>query len=418
MPDFYDRYEHRTPGSREASLFRDLRSILSVGKSRTSTLRAQLKGIAIDALKTRADLAQIPVMRRSQLRALQKDLPPFGGACAKRPGALLRLLVSPDMISYPEGQGKDWWGAARALFAAGIRKSDIVLSCFSESLIVEPWMIESGARALGVAIIPARPGNMEFLREVVAHVKPGAFCGDAENLKACLAKNSALRSRPTTLRCALVPGRGVLKTAKEAISAHGIAVFEAYTLGEVGIVAFETVAHEGLIVNEGLIVEIVKPGTNDPLPDGHVGEVVVTRLNADYPLLRFGTEDLSAALAGQSSCGRTNMRLAGFLGNAARPAEIAGKSIDPAAIAEIGKRLPDVGRLRLVVGSKAPDEVMILKVESKTDSPWLREKLAHTLQSVTQLPGRVEIVAPGTLPNDGQIICDERVGRTTESTHA
>ena len=172
------------------------------------------------------------------------------------------------------------------------------------------------------------------------------------------------------------------------------------------------------VVNEGLIVEIVKPGTNDPVPDGHVGEVVVTRLNADYPLLRFGTGDLSATLGGQSSCGRTNMRLAGFLGYAAQPAEIDGKSIDPVAIAEICKRHSDVGRLRLIVGSKGPDEALILKVESKTNSPSLREKLAHMLQSVTQLRARVEVVEPGSLPNDGQIICDERVKRTTESTPA
>ncbi len=381
-------------------------------------LRSQLKGIAVDALKTRADLAQIPVLRRSELWTLQKDLPPFGGACATRPGALLRLLVSPDMIFYPEGQAKNWWGSARALFAAGIRKSDIILSCFSESMMVEACMIELGARALGAAIIPARSGNMEFLREVVAHVKPGAFCGDAENLKTCLQKSAALRSKPMTLRCALVPGRGVAKSTKEAIAAHGIAVFEAYAVGEVGMVAFETDPHEGLVVNEGLIVEIVKPGTNDPVPDGHVGEVVVTRLNADYPLLRFGTGDLSATLGGQSSCGRTNMRLAGFLGYAAQPAEIDGKSIDPVAIAEICKRHSDVGRLRLIVGSKGPDEALILKVESKTDSPSLREKLAHMLQSVTQLRARVEVVEPGSLPNDGQIICDERVKRTTESTPA
>jgi phenylacetate-CoA ligase len=418
MPDFYDRYEHRTPGSREATLLRDLRSILSVGKSRASTLRAQLKGIAVDALKTRADLAQIPVLRRSELRALQKDLPPFGGACATRPGALLRLLVSPDMNSYPEGQAKDWWGAARALFAAGIRKSDLIISCFSEMMFVESCMIESGARALGSAIVPVRSGNMEFFCETAAHVKSGAFCGDAEGFKTCLAKSTKLGRKPTTLRCAFVPGRGVAKATKEAIAAHGIAVFEAYALGEVGIVAFETDAHEGLIVNEGLIVEIVKPGTNDPVPNGHVGEVVVTRLNADYPLLRFGTEELSATLSGQSSCGRTNMRLAGFLGHVAQPAEVDGKSIDPVAIAEIGKRHPDVGCLRLIVGSQGPDEVMVLKVESKTNSPSLRANLAHMLQSVTHLPGRVEIVEPGTLPNDGRIICDERVKRTSETTRA
>jgi phenylacetate-CoA ligase len=418
MPDFYDRYEHRAPGSREASLLRDLRCILNVGRSRASTLRSQLKGIAVDALKTRADLAQIPVLRRSELRALQKDLPPFGGACATRPGALLRLLVSPDMNSYPEGQAKDWWGAARALFAAGMRKNDLILSCFSETMFVESCMIESGARALGSAVIPARSGNLELFCDVVAHVKPNAFCGDADNLQTCLAKSAALRSKPATLRRALVPGRGVVKATKEAIAAHGIAVFEAYALGEVGIVAFETDAHEGLIVNEGLIVEIVKPGTNDPVPDGEVGEVVVTRLNADYPLLRFGTEDLSARLSGQSSCGRSNMRLAGFLGGAAQPAEVDGKLIYPSVIAEIGKRHPDVGRLRLILSSKDPDEVMILKVESRNDSPSLREKLAHMLQSVTQVQGRVEVVEPGTLPNDGKIICDERMKRTTEPTRA
>jgi phenylacetate-CoA ligase len=340
MSDFYDRYEHRPPGSRESALLRDLRGILSVGRSRASTLRSQLKGIVIDSLKTRANLAQIPILRKSDLRALQKDHPPFGGACTTRPGALMRLLVSHEMVCYPEGQAKDWWGAARALYAAGIRKGDLILSCFSDHALIESCMIEAGARALGCPVIPMRPTNIELLLDTMAYLQPAAFCGEAESLKLLVETAAALGQKPMPLRHALLLGRGVPPILKKEITAFGLDVYEAYAFSDLGIVAFESAAHEGLIVNEGLLVEIVRPGTNEPVSQGEVGEVVVTRLNADYPLLRFGTEDLSAMLRGPSPCGRTNMRLAGSMGAVSQPAQFDGtwaEGAEPDKLAQDGK---------------------------------------------------------------------------------
>jgi phenylacetate-CoA ligase len=209
MSDFYDRYEHRAPGSREAALLRDLRGILGVGKSRAATLRAQLKGIVLDSLKTRADLAQIPILRKSELRALQKEHPPFGGACTTRTGGLKRLLVSHEMVCYPEGQAKDWWGAARALYAAGIRKGDLILNCFSDRALVESYMIEAGARALGCPIIPARGIDTEFLLHSLSYLQPTALCGDAESVKIVVEKSLTRGRKPRTLRHAFLLGRSI-----------------------------------------------------------------------------------------------------------------------------------------------------------------------------------------------------------------
>lgn len=307
MPDYYDRYEKRAPRARETALLRDLRGILGVAKPRAASLRLQLKGVEIDEIRTRSDLAQIPVLRKADLARRQKELPPFGGASSTRPAALQHLLMSPDHSFHFAGHARDWWNAGRALFAAGIRKGDIVLNCFSYHFAPEGHMMDCGLRALGCPIIPAGNDDVEATLAVIDHFQPVAYCGPADFLAALLFKRD--KGNSSTLKRAFLDASVASTAVKSKISAHGLDAFEAYMTPDLGVVAYQSEADDALIVNEGLIVEILKPGTGEPLPPGELGEIVVTRLNADYPLLRFATGDLSAIVGGQSPCGRTNMRI-------------------------------------------------------------------------------------------------------------
>jgi phenylacetate-CoA ligase len=405
MADSYDRYEKRAPRSRDVALLRDLRGILSVSRSRAAVLRTQLKGIEIDTLKTRADLAQIPVMRKSELTARQTETLPFGGACGTRPGALQRLLMSPGPIFQPEGHAKDWWNSARALFAAGIRKGDIILNCFSYHFTPDGHMIDCGARALGCPVIPAGHSDIEATLAVIDHYRPVAYCGPAAYLGVLMAKSAAGAHEISSIQRAFVADDKTALARKMDLSTHGIALYEAYMTGDLGVVAYESDARGALIVNEGLIVEIVKPGTNEPLPVGEVGEIVVTRLNADYPLLRFGTGDLSCVIAGPSSCGRTNMRIRSPMGRVDESVEIAGRIIAPSHVLEIGAGHADLQHMRLIVRDR---DLLVLQVESAVEGPVLRDKLTAALFSVTKIRGMVEIVPPGSLSNDDRLIRDER----------
>lgn len=309
MTDYFDRYERRPPRSREAALLRDLRGILNVAKSRAGSLRVQLKDIEIDSLKSRADLARIPVLRGEELKTRQKEMPPFGGACATRPAALQHLLMSALDSFQPQGQAKDWWNSGRALFAAGIRKGDIVLNSFSYHFVTEGHMFDSGCRALGCPVIPGGGGDVSMALAAIDHYVPVAYCGPAEFLSLLLDKAATGRHRTGAVKRALLSAMATATDARQDLVSRGVECYEAYATPELGVVAYETVAGEPLVINEGLVVEIVRPGTDEPLPAGQLGEIVVTRLNADYPLLRFGTGALSAIVPGLSPCGRTNMRL-------------------------------------------------------------------------------------------------------------
>lgn len=405
MADYYDRYERRASRSREVALLRDLRGILSVSKARATTLRMQLKGIEVDEIKTRADLARIPVLRKSDLIARRKETSPFGGACGTRPGALRHLLMSRDRTFQPAGHAKDWWNSARALFAAGIRKGDIVLNCFPYHFSPDGHMIDCGSRALGCPIIPAGDSDIEAAKAVIDHYGPAAYCGPADYLKTLLDMSLACGRPITTIKRAFFGSSLTFSLRQSDFAEHDIVPYTAYATGDLGVVAYESDARDGLIVNEGLIVEIVKPGTNDPLRAGQIGEIVVTRLNADYPLLRFGTGDLSYVVAGQSACGRTNMRIRGPLGGVDESVEIAGRIIVPAHVAEIAARHADVGRLRLLVSGR---DQLTLQAESGVDGVALRDTLAEAFFAATKIKSMVEIAPPGSLPDDGLLICDER----------
>jgi phenylacetate-CoA ligase len=408
VPEHYDRQETRSAASRENTLFRDLRGVLKIAKPRAPALRAQLKGVDLESLKTRSDLAAIPVVRKSDLKAMQEETPPFGGLTASRASTLKRLLVSPGPIFEPEGHAKDWWGAARAFFAAGFRKGDIVINCFSYHLTPGGHIMESGALALGCPVIPAGVGNTDQQVEAIRYLKPAGYAGTPDFLKVLLDRARELNSDGSSIKRALVSGAALPGTLRQELKERGVTVYQNYGTADLGVIAYESEQSEGLIVNEGLIVEIVRPGTGEPVPIGEVGEVVVTRLNADYPLLRFATGDLSAFLPGTSRCGRTNMQLRGWLGRADQTTKVKGMFVHPSQVAEVQKHHPELIRVRLVVTRKGEQDVMTLRAEAKGTGNGLCEAVGSTLQAVTKLRGAVEVVAPGTLPNDGKVIADER----------
>jgi len=408
VPEHYDRQETRSAASRENTLFRDLRGVLKIAKPRAPALRAQLKGIDLESLKTRSDLAAIPVVRKSDLKAMQEETPPFGGLTASRASTLKRLLVSPGPIFEPEGHAKDWWGAARAFFAAGFRKGDIVINCFSYHLTPGGHIMESGALALGCPVIPAGVGNTDQQVEAIRYLKPAGYAGTPDFLKILLDRARELKSDGSSIKRALVSGAALPGTLRKELKERGVTVYQNYGTADLGVIAYESEHSEGMIVNEGLIVEIVRPGTGEPIPIGEVGEVVVTRLNADYPLLRFATGDLSAFLPGTSRCGRTNRQLKGWLGRADQTTKVKGMFVHPSQIAEVQKHHPELIRVRLVVTRKGEQDVMTLRAEAKGTGNGLCEAVGSTLQAVTKLRGAVEVVAPGTLPNDGKVIADER----------
>nr|WP_184770434.1 AMP-binding protein [Aminobacter lissarensis] len=403
----YDAGETQEPEAREAALFARLGSLLEGAQSDTPALHRQLGGIALDGLVDRTALQQVPVIRKSELLALQAENPPFAGLTPTRPGALKRLLVSPGPIFDPEGRGDDWWGSARALFAAGMRKQDIVHNAFSYHLTPGGHMMESGAHALGCAVIPAGVGNTEQQVEAIAVLKPSGYIGTPDFLKILLDRMTATGT-VSSFRHALVSGAAFPASLQQEIADAGIDAYQAYATAELGVAAYETTARSGLVVNEGLIVEIVRPGTDEAVTDGEVGEVVVTRLSPEYPLLRFGTGDLSRVLSGPSACGRTNMRLAGWMGRADQRTKVKGMFVDPAQIAAIGRKFPVLGRLRLVVSRQAEQDVMLLKAEAGSTADGLQGELEAALQAATKMRGSVEIVARGSLPNDGKVIADER----------
>jgi phenylacetate-CoA ligase len=367
-----------------------------------------LAGVTAHDVNSRAALAKLPVLHKADIAALQKDTPPFGGLNVTPPGKVRRLLMSPGPVVEPEGQGTDWYGAARALFAAGFRPGDIVHNSFAYHLTPGGFILESGAHALGCAVIPGGVGNTEQQLDAIAHYKPAGYVGTPDFLKILLDTAEKSGKDASSIKRALVSGAALPASLREELGRRGVAVLQCYATAELGVIAYESEAREGMIVNESLIVEIVRPGTGDPVPEGEVGEVVVTSFNPDYPMIRLGTGDLSALLPGLSPCGRTNVRIKGWMGRADQTAKVKGMFVHPKQIAEVAQRHPEVTKLRLVVGRESEQDTMTLMAESAARDASLESAIAATLQSVTKLKGAVRLVAPGALPNDGKVIADER----------
>ena len=327
------------------------------------------------------------MLRKSELSALQKANPPFGGFNVTAAGEVKRLLLSPGPIFEPEGAGADWWGAARALYAAGFRAGDIALNTFAYHLTPGGFIMESGAHAIGCAVIPAGPGNTEQQLEAIAHLKPSCYLGTPDFLKILLDAAAKAGKDASSLKRGLVSGAALPASLRQELAGRGVAVLQCYATADVGVIAYESDAREGMIVNEHLIVEIVRPGTGDPVADGEVGEVVVTSFNRDYPMIRLATGDLSAVMAGVSPCGRTNMRIKGWMGRADQTTKVKGMFVHPGEIAEVARRHPALGRVRLTVTRADEQDAMTLSAECATPEPGLADAVAATLQAVTKLRG-------------------------------
>jgi phenylacetate-CoA ligase len=407
MTDHYDALETRPPALREAELFSRLPDTLR--KAMAAPAYAEhLKGIDSAGVTSRAALARLPVLRKADLPALHKAAPPFGGFVSGRPGSFGRLFTSPGPIYEPEPVHADPWRGARALFAAGFRPGDVVLNTFSYHLTPGGFIFDASARALGCAVIPAGPGNTEAQFELIEAYRPVGYSGTPDFLKILLDAADAAGRDLSSIKRALVSGAAFPKSLQEEINSRGVDAYQAFGTADLGLVAFETEAREGMVVNEDLILEIVRPGTGEPVAEGDVGEIVVTSLDPDHSWIRLAIGDLTAALPGASPCGRTGMRIKGWMGRADQTIKVKGMFVRPEQIVEIAKRHPELGRLRLVVTREGESDVMTLKAEAANPDTTLREAVNTTLRSVTKLGGTVDWVAPRSLPNDGKVIADER----------
>jgi phenylacetate-CoA ligase len=403
--DHFDTLETRDAAAREADLFARLSA--NIARAMTAPGWAKhLAGIDPKSVTDRAALAQLPLLRKASLPALQKETPPFGGFNVTPPGKAKRLFMSPGPIFEPEGQRGDY-NAARALFAAGIREGDVAINCFSYHLTPGAFILEAGVHALGCAVIPGGVGNTEAQLDAIAQLKPSAYVGTPDFLKILLDAAEKTAKDASSIKRGLVSGAALPASLRKELGDRGVAVKQTYAVAEVGVISYESDA-QGMIVNEDMILEIVRPGTGDPLAEGEVGEVVVTSFNPDYPMIRLATGDMSAVLAGQSPCGRTNMRIKGWMGRADQTAKVKGMFVRPEQIAEIAKRHPELIRVRLVVSRENEQDAMTLMAECATPSDGFEQTITETLQSVSKLKGAVKFVSPGSLPNDGKVIADER----------
>jgi phenylacetate-CoA ligase len=409
MTEYFDLLEIRDPELREREQMQALARQLAHAKAHAPAFARLLAHVTPADVRDRAALAQLPVTRKSELLGLQKGDRPFGGFATTRWGGAARVFASPGPIYEPEGARPDYWRFARALFAAGFRAGDLVHNGFSYHLTPAGSMLETGAHALGCTVFPGGTGQTELQVAAMADLAPNGYVGTPSFLKIILEKADEQRVPLPTLTKALVSGEAFPASVRESFAARGIAGCQAYASADLGSIAYETPAHEGLVVDEGVLVEIVRPGTGDPVAPGEVGEVVVTTLfNTDYPLIRFGTGDLSALLPGRSPCGRTNVRIKGWLGRADQTTKVKGMFVHPSQVADVARRHPEVVKARLVVDNPEGSDRMTLHVEVPANMSSQKEAIVASIREVTKLRGEVAFRAVGELPNDGKVIDDLR----------
>jgi phenylacetate-CoA ligase len=420
--DLFDGLEIRHPAARESALMAALACTVVQARQLSPAMREHLQAVSDEPVNSRKALATLPVLRKTALlqrQQAQRVSPgnpdeahdPFGGFATIGWGRMTRrakrVFQSPGTIYEPEGEAPDYWRMARAMHAAGFRAGQLIHNSFSYHLTPAGSMMETGAHALGCTVFPGGVGNTELQLQAMHELRPSGYAGTPSFLRILFEKADDLKLPQPSIQHALVSGEAFPPSLRDALQARGVQAYQCYATADVGLIAYETSAREGLVVDEGVIVEIVRPGTNDPVPDGEVGEVVVTVLNPDYPLLRFGTGDLSAVLAGTCPTGRTNQRIKGWMGRADQTAKVRGMFVHPSHVAEIVKRHPEVQRARLVVSGEQANDHMLLRLEA-APADGLQEKVAASVRDITKLRANVEIVAPGTLPNDGKVIEDAR----------
>jgi phenylacetate-CoA ligase len=406
VADHYDGLETIPRADRERNLFDLLPGQLEFVKAKSAFYREALAKIDVARIDSRAALATLPITRKSELAEIQARARPFGGLNVTAPSGLARIFASPGPIYDPEGHRPDFWHTARGLFAAGFRKGDVVLNCFSYHLTPAGSMFEKGLHSLECAVIPGGVGQTEMQAQVVAHLRPAGYVGTPSFLKLILEKCDEMGLDSTSIVRAQLSGEAFMPAVRTFLEGRSIAGYQAYGTADLGVIAYESPAREGLIVEEVIIVEIVRPGTGDPVREGEVGEVVVTNFNQDYPLVRFATGDLSAVLPGESSCGRTNMRIRGWMGRADQSTKVRGMFVHPHQVAEVLKR-HGFARARLVVANEGGEDRMTLRIESAQATAG--RAVEDTVREVLKVRGEVQFVTPGSLPNDGKVIEDARV---------
>ena len=409
MSRHLDDLETRPPEVRERALFNQLRDQLENAKRNSPYFGRLLADVPAHGVPDRKALCALPVTRKSDLMALQKADMPFGGLASMPMSRLARVFASPGPIYDPQGDKKDYWGFARALYAAGFREGELVHNTFSYHFTPAGFMMDLAAQAIGCPVFPAGVGQTELQVQTIADLKPVCYAGTPSFLRILLEKADEMKADVSSLKRAAVSGEAFLPPVRQLLADRGIAGYQSYGTADLGLIAYETEAREGLVVDEGVIVEIVRPGTGDPVPDGEVGEVVVTALTPEYPLIRFATGDLSAVLPGVSPCGRTSMRIKGWMGRADQTTKVKGMFVHPSQVAEIVRRHAEIVRARLVVSHDAgTNDVMTLHCESPAPPAAVAAAVETSLREVCKLRGDVRWVAPGTLPNDGKVIEDTR----------
>jgi phenylacetate-CoA ligase len=407
---FFDSLETRDPAQRETEQFAALRAQIAHAQAQSAYFARVMKGVAPADINDRRALAALPVTRKSDLIELQKTALPFAGMTALPPAALGRVYMSPGPMFDPEGRRADYWRLARAMHAAGFRAGELVHNTFSYHFTPAGFMADMGAHALGCPVFPGGTGQTEMQVAAIAALKPACYIGTPSFLRIILEKGDELAADVASLTKALVSAEALPATLRTWFNARGVATLQCYAIADLGLVAYESAAQEGMIVDEGVIVELVRPGTGEPVAAGEIGEVVVTTLTPEYPLIRFATGDLSATLAGASPCGRTNMRIKGWLGRADQTAKVKGMFVKPSQVADVARRHPEIRKYRLVIGHDAKKaDCMTLHCEiAGADSPTLAAAIAVTLRDICNLRGDVAFDAAGALPNDGKVIDDVR----------
>lgn len=418
MSTFFEDREAAPQGDRERELFSRLPQALAQAVARAPAIARQLHGIDPATLVTPQTLARVPVIRKSQLLEQQTQARQagvsaateraFGGFSAIGWGQAARVFASPGPIYEPESHRPDYWGFARALYAAGFRPGQLVHNCFSYHFTPAGSMMETAAHALGCTVFAGGVGQTEQQVQAMADLQPHGYTGTPSFLKIILEKADEMGVKLESIKRALFSGEAFPPSLCQWFAQRGIQGYQAYGSADLGMMAYETPAREGLVVNEDIILEIVRPGTDEPVSAGEVGEVVVTTLNPDYPLLRFGTGDLSAIMPGTSPCGRTNIRIRGWMGRADQTTKVRGMFVHPGQIQAILKRHPQVQKLRLEVQGKIGAEVMLLKAETSQPADALKAALAESARDITKLRADILLVLPGQLPNDGKVIDDVR----------
>jgi phenylacetate-CoA ligase len=409
MPEHFDALETRDPEQRERALLAALPLQIAHAKKNAPGFARILADVDAGAVTSREALARLPVTRKSELKDLQKALPPLGGLNAIPIGKFKHLYVSPGQIYDPEGFSTDWWRSARALFAAGVRAGDLAINAFSYHFTPAGTIMETGAHAIGCAVVPTGVGQTEMQVATIADLKANVYIGTPSFLKLIVEKADELKVDLSCLRKAAVGAEYLPPALRKAMGERGIRVLQNYGTADLGLVAYESAAMDGMILDEGVLLEIVRPGTGDPVPAGEVGEVVITTFNQDYPLIRFATGDLSAVMPSVSPCGRTNTRIRGWMGRADQTTKVRGLFVHPRQVAEVVKRHTAIGKARLVVDSEGGQDRMVLHCElGGNPDEALLKAIAESIRDITKLRGDVAYAAAGSLANDGKVIEDTR----------